>query len=278
MRDYGRITTTMLGFINGFLRRRQRERLRVAEFSSYWLEILKTNVPLFNRLHSADQEELRWRVQVFLAEKQFEGCGGLTITDEMTVTIAGHACLLLLHRETDFYPELYSILVYPSSFLVPVKQDFDDAPGIVHEGVDVLCGEAWPTGAIVLSWDEVCQAFSDDRDGTNVTLHEFAHLLDMEGGEADGTPILQDHEHYREWAKVFETEFTHLRRARRRGRSTVLDEYGAEHPAEFFAVATEAFFENSSVMKQRHPALYGELKGYYQQDPIMWLSRSDPVK
>ncbi len=267
----------MLGFIKGFLRRRQRERLRFAEFPSHWLEILKAKVPLFNRLHSVDQEELQWRVQVFLAEKQFEGCGGLTITDEMTVTIAGHAWLLLLHRDTDFYPELYSILVYPSAFLVPVKHDFDDAPGIVHEGVDVLCGEAWPTGAIVLSWDEVCQASSDDRDGTNVTLHEFAHLLDMEGGAADGTPILKNNEQYMEWAKVFEAEFKHLRRVSRRGRPTVLDEYGAEHPAEFFAVTTEAFFENPIALKQLHPALYGELKEYYQQDPVTWVSRSDSV-
>ncbi len=269
MQDYDRITTTMLGFI----KRRQRKRLRGAKFLSNWLNILKTNIPLFNQLQPVDQEELRWRIQVFLAEKQFEGCGGLTITDEMTLTIAGHACLLLLHRETDFYPNLYSILVYPSSFLVPMKHDDDDVPGIVHEGVDVLCGEAWPTGTIVLSWDEVCQAFSDDRDGTNVTLHEFAHLLDMEGGAADGTPMLQNHEQYGEWAKVFETEFAHLRRARRRGKSTVLDKYGAEHPAEFFAVATETFFENPSAMKEWHPSLYGELKKYYQQDPGTWLSR-----
>ena len=272
MRDYGRITTTMLGFI----KRRQRERLRSAKFSSHWLHILKTNVPLFNRLHSVDQEELQWHVQVFLSEKQFEGCGGLTITDEMTITIAGHACLLLLHQETDFYPDLYSILVYPSSFLVPMKHDAD-TPGIVHEGMDVLCGEAWPTGAIVLSWDDVCQSFSDNRDGTNVTLHEFAHLLDMENGAANGTPILKNHEQYIEWAKVFEAEFTHLRRARRRGRSTVLDKYGAEHPAEFFAVATEAFFETPTAIKQRHPALYGELKQFYQQDPVTWLSHSDSV-
>tara|TARA_B100002003_G_C14013979_1_gene489167 strand:+ start:79 stop:876 length:798 start_codon:yes stop_codon:yes gene_type:complete len=263
----------MFGFINGLLRRSHRERLRFAKFPSHWLEILKTNVPLYTQLSASDQDQLKWRVQVFLAEKRFEGCGGLTITDEMIVTIAGHACLLLLRRDTDFYPELYSILLYPSAFLVPVKRDFGDAPGIVHEGVDALCGEAWPTGAIVLSWDEVCKASLDDRDGTNVTVHEFAHLLDMEGGAADGTPILRNHKQYMGWVKVFEAEFQYLRRARRRGRSTVLDKYGTEHPAEFFAVATEAFFENPIALKQQHSALYSAIKGYYQQDPVMWLFR-----
>ena len=147
---------------------------------------------------------------------------------------------------------------------------------LLDEGLYVLVNFACGDGGCSLS-DSIIFTNSNDRDGTNVTLHEFAHLLDMESGAADGTPILQDHEHYSEWAKVFEAEFKHLRRASRRGRSMVLDEYGAEHPAEFFAVATEAFFENPSEMKQRHPALYGELKVYYQQDPVTWLSRSDVV-
>ncbi len=261
----------MFGFINGFLKRSQRERFRFSKFPSHWLAILQANVPLYTRLSTSDRKQLEWKVQAFLAEKRFEGCGGLTITDEMTVTIAGHACLLLLHRDTNFYPGLYSIVLYPSAFLVPVKHNFDDAFGIVHEGVDVLCGEAWSTGALVLSWDEVCQASLDDRDGTNVTLHEFAHLLDMESGEADGTPILKNHKRHMSWVTVFEKEFQRHCRVTRRGRSTVLDEYGAEHPAEFFAVATEAFFENSVALKQQHPELYNEIKGYYQQDPVTWL-------
>ena len=263
----------MIGFIKAFLRRKRSERLRSRPFPDHWLTILDEKVPLFHRLSPADQDELKWRVQVFLAEKRFEGCGGLMVTDEMAVTIAGYACMLLLHRDTDCYPQLCSVLIYPEAFLVPVKHDCSDVPGVVYEGVDILCGEAWPTGALVLSWDEVRQASSDDRDGSNVALHEFAHLLDMEGGEADGTPLLKHRQQYKVWAEVFENEFKQLRRARRRNYRTVLDTYGAEHPSEFFAVATEAFFENPLVMKQRHPLLYGELKKYYQQDPATWFTR-----
>ena len=260
----------MLRFIKGLLRRRCREQRRSTGFPTSWLAILNTTVPLFRRLNEADREELKWRVEMFVDEKQFEGCGGLTITDEMTVVVAAYACLLLLRRDTDCYPHLYSILLYPSAFLVPVHQHCDDTPGIVHEGVDVLCGEASPSGTIVLSWDEVRLACSDDRQGSNVVLHECAHLLDMESGTADGTPVLAKRQQYAEWTRVFDAEYMKLRRVSRRGRHTVLDEYGAEHPAEFFAVATEAFFETPVPLKQRHPVLYRALQGYYQQNPAAW--------
>ncbi len=265
----------MGGFLTGFLKNRKRERLRSARFPDEWLCILKARVPLFHRLNEVDQVELMWRIQVFVREKQFEGCGGLEMSDELRVTIAGHGCLLLLHRDVDFYPLLYSVLVYPSAFLVPVNQQSDEIGGVVHEGSDLLCGEAWPTGAIVLAWDEVCRASSDDHDGTNVAIHEFAHLLDMEGGAADGTPILGNSDDYSRWAEVLSAEYRHLRRANRRGRRTVLDQYGTEDPAEFFAVVTETFFENPIEMKLRHPSLYQTLMAFYRQDPSRWRSGVD---
>lgn len=249
----------MFGF-----KRRRRDLLRATPLPMAWLKIIERNVPLYRCLPPADQRELQGHIQIFLAEKRFEGCGGLQITDEIRVTVAAQACVLLLHRDTDYYPTMISILVYPSAYIAHVS---DSVGGIVREGDSVRLGESWHHGAVVLSWDDVLRGATDIHDGHNVVLHEFAHQLDQEGGAAHGSPILPRRSMYVAWARVLGAEYVHLQQDAEHGRKTVLDTYGATNPAEFFAVATECFFEKSVQLKRKHPELYEELKLYYQQDP-----------
>ncbi len=227
--------------------------------------MLVRNVPNYGRLSEADRSELKGHVQVFLAEKRFEGAGGLTITDEIRVTIAAHACVLLLHRTTDYYPGLYTIIVYPGAYVA--ERTVRESMGIVTERTETRLGESTPRGALVLSWDAVESAASDVGDCRNVVLHEFAHQLDAEDGSVEGAPVLSDRSRYVAWARILGREYERLRRDALRGRSTVLDRYGATSPAEFFAVATECFFTRPDLLKATHPELYAELRGYYRQDP-----------
>jgi MtfA peptidase len=249
----------------GFLRRRRRERIRQRPFPPAWLQILESNVPMYARLSPEDQAELRRRVLVFLAEKRFEGAGGLEMTDTVRVTIAAQACMLLLRLdEDDDYPRLRSIVVYPSAYRVPREQR---EGGVVHEGQAVHLGESWGHGAVVLSWNSARRGAADPRDGKNVILHEFAHQLDQEDGAADGTPELDRLALYAPWARVLSEHYLALRKAARTGRKTLLDQYGATNEAEFFAVASECFFERPVQLRTRHPELYEELSSYYGQDP-----------
>jgi Mlc titration factor MtfA (ptsG expression regulator) len=253
-----------------FLRKKRRKRLLETPVPPDWLHIIERNFPLFFRLPAADRTELLGHIKIFLAEKQFEGCGGLEITDEIRVTIAAQACLLLLHRKTDYYPLLSSILVYPGMYVAEIAEE--SPGGIVNEGLDERIGETWSMGSVVLSWEDVIDDAADMLDGLNVTLHEFAHQLDEENGDADGIPVLEHPGQYAAWARVMTESYEQLRRDSRLGRPTVLDEYGATDPAEFFAVATECFFEQSAELKQRHPELYGQMKEFYRQDPVEYGS------
>lgn len=248
----------------GFKKRRRRAQ-RSQPFPDVWRELLSTGVPYYRRLPEADREELHGHVHVLLAEKNFEGCGGLELDDVIRLVIAAHASILLLHRESDYYPRLYSILVYPYDFIVEKHLHHDDPLHVVGE--DVLSGEAWAQGAVILSWDGMLKSVKHDRDGYNVALHEFAHQLDMENGPPDGFPLIRDRALRADWARVMSAEYERLLRDLDRGRDTVLDEYGAEDPAEFFAVATECFFEMPRRLKRRHRELYDVLQRFYLQDP-----------
>ncbi|MCW5889762.1 MAG: zinc-dependent peptidase [bacterium] len=247
------------------LRRRRRARLRATPVPDAWREIIARNVAIHRRLSAEDQRELLGHVQVFLAEKRFEGCGGLELSDEIRVTIAAQACVLLLHRETDYYPECSSILVYPHAYVAPVLELGPD--GIVHEGASARLGESWVRGVVVLSWDDVLAGAADVHDGHNVVLHEFAHQLDQEDGAGDGAPPLPRRSMYVAWARVLSAEYDALRADAAAGRVSVLDHYGATNPAEFFAVASECFFEKSRQLRAKHPELYEELRVFYAQDP-----------
>ena len=236
-----------------------------AAFPEAWLGVLHERVPYYRLLSQAEQAELRELIQRFVSEKTFEGCAGLEITDEVRVTIAAQACILLLNREHDCYTGLQSVLVYPSSYVAPSK--FTDEAGVVHEDDESRLGEAWMRGAIVLSWDDVLRDAADFQDGHNVTLHEFAHQLDQEDGAFDGAPVLAKRSHYRSWARILMKEYRALGDAADRGEATLIDQYGATDPAEFFAVVTEAFFERPKALRQEHPELYAELQKFFRQDP-----------
>lgn len=245
----------------------RRRALRDSPFPAYWLEILATGLPVYPSLSPDEQLRLRHLIQQFLADKRFYGCGGLTITDEMRVTIAAEACLLLLNRGGPVYPELSSVLVYPTAF--QVKRDEHRPDGTVASGDQQLLGESWSNGKVILSWDDVERGVGDFTDGHNVVLHEFAHQLDAESGSVNGAPPLRRNS-YKSWASTFSESFVDLRNHSLHGREIVMDEYGATSPAEFFAVATETFFERPQQLFTARPDLYDQLKTYYQVDPKHW--------
>jgi Mlc titration factor MtfA (ptsG expression regulator) len=255
------------------LKRLRREKVRNKPFPAEWLETIRKNVPLYRRLSEEDKRELQEHVLVFLDEKNFEGCGGLELSDEIRVTIAAQACILLLHRKTDYYPELYSILVYPGAFIA--KGYIELAPGFHMETEQVHLGESWKHGSLILSWDDVVANASDIHDGHNVVLHEFAHQLDIEDGLANGAPPLPHRSMYVAWARILGRDFLRLRHDAEEGLATVLDQYGATNPAEFFAVATECFFEKPVQLQSQHPELYENLKLYFQQDPAEFAPREE---
>ena len=255
-----------------WLRRRRREAIRRRPFPAEWRAFIEKNVPYVACLPSEDQRELFGHVQVLLAEKHFEGCGGLQITDEVKVTIAAQACILLLHRQTDYYPELVSILVYPSTYLVPGGRRTED--GLIADEPQARLGESWARDVVVLAWDSVLFGAADFHDGHNVVLHEFAHQLDQESGAADGAPILAQRSMYVAWARVLGREFDQLVRDTEESHRTLIDHYGATNPAEFFAVVTEMFFEKPRQLLSQHAALYRQLQQFYRQDPAaLCLSR-----
>ena len=250
----------MVGF-----KKRRRNRLSAQQFPEKWLTIISKNVPFYRLLPMEDQKELQRHILIFIGEKKFEGCGGLQITDEIKVTIAAQACILLLHRQTDYYPGLSSIIVYPQSYVVHQVKRL--VGGVVVEGSDIRLGESWHRGAVVLSWDDIYRSATDINDGQNIVFHEFAHQLDSSGAKGDGTPVLQSRSTYIAWARILQKDYNKLQREVRGNSGTLLNEYGAVNPAEFFAVATECFFEKPKELHRLHPELYEELKRFYQQDP-----------
>lgn len=256
----------MFGF-----KRRRRQRLRQQAFPPEWLDLIERNVSYYRMLTQEDQRELQGLVQVFLAEKQFEGCGGLEMTDEIRLSIAAQACILLLHHETELYPKLQSILVYPTAYIAPASHHHPD--GTVIEEVQARLGESWTRGAVVLSWDDVKRGASDIHDGHNVVFHEFAHQLDSETGAAEGAPVLPRRSMYIAWARVLGHEYERLIHDIAHHRRTLLDRYGATNPAEFFAVVTESFFEKPLKLKSRHPDLYKQLELFYNQDPASYYDK-----
>jgi hypothetical protein len=257
-----------------FFRERRRKRLREKPFPAEWLRTIEQNVPYYRRLPSEDREELLELVRVFLDEKNFEGAGGLRITDEIRVTIAAQACILLLRRKTDIYPNLQSVIVYPNAYVAPVRRPLPG--GAVMEGTQVRLGESWSRGAVVLSWDHVVQGVRDFQDGRNLVFHEFAHQLDDEAGAGDGAPRLPHHSMYIAWARVLGSEYRTLIESIERQRPTLLHPYGATSPAEFFAVATEFFFEDSIRLRARYPELYDQLRLFYRQDPASLITQDPP--
>ena len=248
------------------LRQLKRRRLLGAPFPPAWDDVLQRNLPPYGKLTPRLRQQLQELIRIFIGEKSFEGCGGLVLNDEIRVTIAAQACMLLFNRKTEIYPRLYSVLVYPSTYVAGASH----TPEQQLDSGAVRLGESWTTGAVVLAWDSVKQGAINFHDGHNVTMHEFAHQLDQDDGRSNGVPILGNRSAYSAWARVFSQEYEQLRRKTARGKKSMLDAYGATNPAEFFAVATETFFEKPSLLKSKHPELYEELYDFYQVNPIEW--------
>ncbi|MCL4197019.1 MAG: zinc-dependent peptidase [Phycisphaerales bacterium] len=252
-------------------KRRRRARLATRPFPPAWRGIIERRVGLWRRLPPADRLELLRHVLIFLNEKGFEGCGGMVIDDEVRLTIAAQACILLLHRETDYFPALRSILVYPDEYLAPAAEQHES--GIVIEDHEPRAGESWAEGSLVLSWRDVVEGSADSQSGENVVLHEFAHQIDDEWGLSSAEPEEQPEGDAREWARVFREAFERHRRDVKRGRSTVVDSYGATDEAEFFAVVTETFFEQPAELRIAEPELYRQWSKFFRQDPLAWSDR-----
>ena len=248
-------------------RRRSRRILLSPPFPQKWIVILDKNLPPYRKFSSPQCQQLHDFIRIFIAEKSFEGCGGLSLTDEIRVTIAAQACMLLLNRKVECYPKLYSVLVYPSTYVAGAR---DSLRGEWEEE-SVRLGESWQSGAVVLAWDNVRHGAANFKDGHNVTMHEFAHQLDQEDGAGDGTPILEARSAYSTWARVFSKEYELLQRKTARGRKSVMHQYGATNPAEFFAVSTETFFEKPRQLKKHHPELFKELQVFYKVNPLEWI-------
>jgi Mlc titration factor MtfA (ptsG expression regulator) len=230
--------------------KRQRSALLETPFPEAWRAHLAQHAPFYARLAEEDRARLEDLTRIFVAEKTFIGAGGLEVTDEIRVVIAASAVRLVLHTNIDAFDRLQEIVVYPGAFLRP-------------EVEDVFLGEAHAWGVVVLSWASVRAGLRSQRDGRDVTLHEMAHVLDRADGSFDGTPELSAGEDYRPWAKVMSQHFLRLRKDRA-PENRVLDRYGATNEAEFFAVATEAYFERPAELKAGLPDLYEELEKFYR--------------
>jgi len=257
----------------GWKRLRTHRRRAIAQrpLPRHWIEILMRNVPLYRRLPDNLKQQLHGHIQLFLHDKRFYGFKGLEVDDEMRLTVAGNACILLLNRPHDHYAGFSSIYLYPSTF-VANHRDYD---GLVQRiGKQARLGESWHRGPLVLAWDAVLHGTRDIKDGHNVVLHEFAHKLDGVDGNVDGAPILKQRSQYTSWARVMRREYEQLRRQANHRARTVMDHYGATAPEEFFAVLVETFYEKPHQLKQRHPELYAEMRQCFQVDPLAWQEPS----
>lgn len=253
------------------LQRSRRNNLFLKPLPPDWIQILEKNVSIYSLLPQNLREELHGRINIFLDEKEFIGCAELQISNEIRVTIAGNACILLLKRDKRCFPRFTTILIYPDTYVS--REVKSDGLVVVHEE-SVRAGESWYRGPVVLSWADVMRGSLNNSDGHNVVLHEFAHKLDEENEIMNGLPVLRDSSHYAEWAEVLTKEFDSLLIRVDRGTNSVIDAYGAVSPSEFFAVATESFFEKPLLMKNKLPDLYQQFKRFYNLDPAAWRNTS----
>ncbi len=255
------------GMVFRWLADRRRKKILEKEFPPAWTAIIEKNVGAYPLLSPGEQHRLRQLVQVFLAEKNFEGCGGLELTDEMRVTIAGTGCLMLLGRDHDLFSEVESILVYPSTIVARDlgRSVFDASGRVVEEGKTVL-GQAVKGGAVILAWDSALQGAKDARDGHNVVIHELAHKIDFIDGSADGTPELETHAERRAWSAALEPAFLAHKARAAKNKKSFLDDYAITNEAEYFAVASEAFFEQPRAFAKQLHDVYKSLAAFYKLD------------
>ncbi len=247
-----------------WLRSRRRKRLLAEPFPTAWLDCLGQHVPHYQYLDEAERHRLQDSVRILIAEKEWEGCGGLELTDEIRVAIAGFAGILTLHLPDEHFERVPSILVYPAAYVAP-GQETADSPLVEDSARE---GETHYRGPVILNWAEIEGDAAAPELGKNLVFHEFAHQLDMVNGEADGIPLMPDPAELARWQRVCKREFERLGQAVDYGEQTVLDPYGAENEAEFFAVVTECFFNRPLALRRRHRDLYQCFRDFYHQDPV----------
>jgi Mlc titration factor MtfA (ptsG expression regulator) len=248
--------------------KRRRRSLAAQPWPEAWRAYARRYAPLYDLIPEEARARLEPLVQIFLAEKSFEGCGGLTVDDQVRVAIATQACLLQLRKEADLYPRLDTVLVYPDTFVVDRSVEEDD--GLVTELKEELLGESWDSGALILSWSDVVRDAKELGDGYNVVIHEFAHQLDEENNIAEGMPLLPDAALAADWSRRLGEVYAELCADVARGEETYFDAYAAESPAEFFAVCSEEFFTAGAGLAAEYPDLYAVLARYYGLDPASW--------
>jgi MtfA peptidase len=252
---------------NWFAKQR-RQKLAETPFPSGWEKVIQRNMAYYRILTDDERLRLRGLIQIFIAEKSWEGCGGLDMTDEIRVTVSAQACLLILNIPRNYYENVETIIVYPSEVTPPEQRlGFFETALEPLDPVSPISGQAFQQGPVLLTWDSVLAGGRRSRTGFNVVYHEFAHKLDMQDGTADGTPRLRDRAEYRDWVKTCSREYLRLLKDVEKGKRTFLDEYGATDEAEFFAVATEHFFGLPLQLIKSAPELYRVMKDFYGQDP-----------
>lgn len=250
-----------------WFRKRRRKKILQTPFPIDWQETLTEQVQHYLYLDQEERHHLQQLVQIFVAEKHFEGCGGLEINDDIRIVIAAQACLLVLGLPPFQYSQLESVLVYPTTVTIPPsRQSIFSAGGAIVPDSQAVLGQAFLRGPVILVWDTVQRNARHPEQGHNVVYHEFAHVLDMRDGSADGTPVLYSRTLYRAWVETCSREYAALKDKTRKGERSVLDSYGSVHEAEFFAVATELFFDRPLRMRRDLPQLYNVLSAYYRQD------------
>lgn len=255
-----------------WFKRRRRRRLRSQPFPDTWQRVLQRNLHQYSNLSNAERAKLQGDVQILVAEKNWEGCAGQAIDEQVQVTIASQVALMTLGMKDEYFDMVLSILVYPAGYLAPEKTVI--GTGVVLEGEAGREGEAWYRGPVVLSWPEVLAGGQSENGGHNLVIHEFAHQLDMQNGRvADGVPLVANPQQAERWHAVIDGEYRRLVMRCQQGRPTVLDYYGATHIAELFAVACEQFFQRPRLLEQYHGELYGLLRDYFGQDPVRWGAR-----
>ena len=253
----------------GLFKNRRRQKLLQTPLSNKWRQIIEQSVAVFRLLSSVQQSRVAEAVKIIVAERHFVGSGGLNITDEIKVTIAAQAALLLLGEDDYFFDRVPTIYVYPRDLSANSVHDLSDAR-LVEEDVPID-GQVLEQGEIRLSWDEILYGGGDATDGENVVLHEFAHHLDRLDGELGGTPPLASEEQRQNWIRVFDDELVRLRTDVRKHREVFLHEEAAENRAELFAYSTEVFFEQPRELHELHPELFECLLGFYKTDPRNWF-------
>lgn len=246
----------------------RRRKFFSAPFPGAWEKILRRNVPLYSKLPKRFHPQYHRRIKEFLSKKTFEACGGLTtVSDEIAVTIAGNAAFLVINRNGPAWTTLQSVLIYPDSFSAPGLDEDEQENGLITRDDTPRDGESWTYGSVVFSKKRILRDIALHGNGQNVILHEFAHQIDSDDGIAGGRPAFSAHATTLAWQERAEIEIARLRSG---DPTSVIDEYGAENPAEFFATSVEAFFENSVAMRRAHPELYALLTELFGLSPADW--------